>query len=103
MRATATAVKGILQRLERLTIRRRRYIMPAMAKAAKKEPKPKRKVVCASLPRDDYDRLVAFGVREEARSGLVPVDGTLAVMLIRRGLDVVEAEAEQPRERRKAG
>ena len=102
MGTSGAHVKENLQRLERLTIRRRRYTMPAMAKAAKKE--AGRKVVCASLPVADYLRLLAFGARESARSGLVPANGTLAVMLIRKGLDAVEAEAQaQPQQRRKAG
>lgn len=64
-------------------------------RSQRKQEKPDadRVVVCASLPSEDAARLDAFGTREKARSGLIPRRGTLATMLIRRGLEVVEQEA----------
>lgn len=64
-----------------------------MAKG-KRRPPPKRSrvVVCASLTADVAERLDAFGARECERVGLEPRRGTLAAMLIRKGLEVVEAE-----------
>lgn len=52
-----------------------------------------RVIVCASLQATDADRLDAFGARMHESVGLEPRRGTLATMLIRKGLDAVEAEA----------
>jgi hypothetical protein len=60
-------------------------------KATRATPKSKRVIVCASLPESLCDRLDAFGEREHARVGLIPKRGTLAAMLIAKGLDAVEA------------
>ncbi len=60
----------------------------------KEAPKTSRatKVVGASLEPGDLARLDAFGERMRTENGLRPKRGTLAAMLVRRGLDVVEAE-----------
>jgi hypothetical protein len=53
-----------------------------------------RVIISISLPIEVVERLDAFGQREEARIGVDPSRrGTLGAMLIRKGLDAVEAEA----------
>lgn len=49
-----------------------------------------RKAVGANLTAHDIARLDAFGERERARSGLEAKRGTLLLMAMRRGLDVIE-------------